>query len=314
MIRKDVIEKIVKASTKVSTRVITRVTSPLGFDAEIFFPTDSTVYGGKDNSQQYDAAPSLIRRVLVSNLFTERNISDITADVFNDQQPYLWVEKEVRIPRNSKVIIKIKENKVLQFKVDWEAVMEGIDSEIYHRYPLIPMSSVLTGAPEIVTDLKDIYLSDTTSGSLTIEVKGATPLTYEWYKDGIKIPKANDKFLSFINPTHSDVGMYHVVASNSIGNVVSEKVRVYLSSDPVITKHPVGGTFNKGEDVSINVEAESHIPVYYIWYKNDERIYGESKDTILFTSIREWHAGVYKVVVKSVMGEVVSEETEIVVL
>lgn len=308
MINKDVIEKILKASATVSTRVITRTTSPLGFDAEIFFPLPSTTYGGADSSQKYASAPSLSRRVLISNLFAERTFSDISLDVFNDQQPHLWVEKEVRIPRYSKVVVKLKVNHVLQFKVDQEALMEGVDEALYHRYPLVAMSSVFTGSPEILTDISDLFLEDEKSGSLVVSVQGRAPLTYQWYKDGMEIPLSNSPSLPFINPQHSDVGMYKVRITNEVGYVESSEVRVYFAGVPVIATQLQGGSFKELSEATLSVAVQSHIPVTYYWYKDGERIYGESGNTLYFPSIREWHAGTYKVKVKSVTGEVDSDE------
>ena len=149
-------ERLLKVGAKISSKLISTLQEPLGFDADIFYPVGEGVYGGSDNSVKYDVLPTLSRRVLISNLITERFLADKTLDVFNELQPALWIEPETKIPRYSKVIVKLASGRVIQLKVQYESGMLGIDQEMFHKYPLIPERSHYT--PEILEHPQDTVL------------------------------------------------------------------------------------------------------------------------------------------------------------
>lgn len=309
----DATERLLKVGAKISSKLISVVQDALGFDADIFFPAGVGVYGGSDNSVQYPVLPSLSRRVLVSNLITERFNSDKTLDVFNELQPTMWVESEVKIPRYSKVVIKMKDNNVLQLKVQYEAGMMGIDQEVYHKYPLIPMSAVITGAPEITMHPVDLVLDAGADGELKVEARGSGVLGYEWYKGDTKIVGTNTATLKLLDADDTTVGYYRVVVSNSVGSVTSYKAYVTVASLPVIEVHPSGGTFNSGSRCILSVSVSGIPPFTYKWYKDGDLLIGKTTNIISFGSVIASDAGTYTVRVSNLSGGILSNPAVIVI-
>lgn len=309
----DATERLLKVGAKVSSKLIEVAQDALGFDADIFFPDSEGVYGGSDNSVKYPVLPSLTRRVLVSNLITERFNSDKTLDVFNELQPMMWVESEVKIPRYSKVVIKLRDDRVLQLKVQYESGMMGIDQEVYHKYPLIPMSAVITGAPEIIKSPVDIVLDAGDTGELKVEARGSGEIIYEWFKGDTKIPDASTSILKITNADATDIGYYRAVVSNSVGSITSYKAYVSVASLPFIEVQPVGGTFNPGSRCTLSVSVRGTPPFTYKWYKDGDLLVGKTGSTLSFGSVLSGDAGTYTVRVSNLSGGILSDSAVVVI-
>ena len=59
------------------------------------------------------------------------------------------------------------------------------------------------------------------SASLTVTAAGASPLAYQWWKEGVPLPQDTASTLSFTNLQGADAGRYFVVVSNGYGSVTS---------------------------------------------------------------------------------------------
>ncbi|HEV2707295.1 MAG TPA: pectinesterase family protein [Pyrinomonadaceae bacterium] len=68
-----------------------------------------------------------------------------------------------------------------------------------------------------------------TPTSLSVAAEGES-LFYQWYKNGALIPGANNASLDFAAAQVADAGNYHVVVSNSGGNVTSATARLLVVS------------------------------------------------------------------------------------
>ncbi|MFA5542228.1 MAG: immunoglobulin domain-containing protein [Bacilli bacterium] len=309
----DMTERLLKVGAKISSKLISTLQEPLGFDADIFYPVGEGVYGGSDNSVKYDVLPTLSRRVLISNLITERFLADKTLDVFNELQPAMWIEPETKIPRYSKVIVKLASGRVIQLKVQYESGMLGIDQEMFHKYPLIPMSAVITGTPEILEHPQDTVLDLGGTGTLSVLARGGGTLSYQWYKGDTKITGADEAILTFDTVSEDDVGYYRVVITNEIGTATSYKAYVTVASLPFVLVNPVGGTFNVGSRCTMTVLGDGTPPIKYQWYKDDVILEGKTGKTLSISSVSSSNAGEYKVSITNLSGSIFSDSAIIMV-
>lgn len=98
------------------------------------------------------------------------------------------------------------------------------------------------GIPEIVTQPDSVVINRGASINLSGSAIGIQPVTYSWLKDGTPVPSANTPTLSVTANTAADAGIYHLVATNALGEARSFPVSVSI-------QFPNGGidtTFDTG--------------------------------------------------------------------
>ncbi len=146
------------------------------------------------------------------------------------------------------------------------------------------------------------------AGSLTAEAEGEGTLSYQWYKDNTKLDGKTESTLSFETLAIADAGSYTVVVSDLNGTVTSTAVKVVVYNKLEITKQPAGFTMVEGNQASLAVEADGEGTLTYQWYKDDEKLDGETKANVSFAGLALSDAGEYKVVVTDSTGSSVSSD------
>ncbi len=83
---------------------------------------------------------------------------------------------------------------------------------------------------------------------------------------------------------------------------------------PTFEQELVGGVFVAGQEVQLAVAARGTVPLEYQWYKDLERVNGETSASLRFPAIGAADAGRYKVHVRNELGEIESAEVEVIVV
>lgn len=94
------------------------------------------------------------------------------------------------------------------------------------------------GAPIILTQPLNQSVALGGSVLFSVAVAGVPSPTYQWYFNGVIFPGATTDKLSFTNVRASDAGDYRVVATNSLGSVMSSKATLTISTTPTPTPGP----------------------------------------------------------------------------
>lgn len=161
-------------------------------------------------------------------------------------------------------------------------------------------------APSITTPPADITLVAGTSGSLSVQVSGTAPLSYQWFKNGATITGATASTYSIASATPADAGSYTVRVSNSVGNVTSAAAIVTVQSPPTITVQPSDVTLVSGTAGSLAVQATGTAPLSYQWFKDGTALSGATLASYAISSASANDAGTYTVLVSNVAGNVTS--------
>ena len=126
---------------------------------------------------------------------------------------------------------------------------------------------------------------------------GTTPITYQWYKDGVSIVGKTDDYITITNTTTANAGVYTVSATNVAG-VASDFGTAIVNAIGIIT-NPTGITLNPSETTTLTVEATGTQPIVYQWKKNSVTLDGATLSSLLVTE-----AGTYMAVASNAAGTV----------
>ncbi|HEY6162945.1 MAG TPA: PQQ-dependent sugar dehydrogenase [Bacteroidia bacterium] len=146
-------------------------------------------------------------------------------------------------------------------------VKVGTDGNLYYfsisqnmLYKIIYSSN---NAPVITNQPQNISVPQGQPASFSVSSSGATPLNYQWKKNGVNITGANSATYTISSAQVNDTGMYSVTVSNSYGSTTSHNAHLTVTapnSRPVATiLTPGSGTFYRSGD-SIHFSGDGHDP------------------------------------------------------
>lgn len=93
----------------------------------------------------------------------------------------------------------------------------------------ILQSGDISGAPTIFQQPQDRGAVANNPATLSVQAVGASPLAYQWYKNGLVIPDATNTSHMIASVQTGDSGGYHVVITNSFGSVSSRVAQLTVA-------------------------------------------------------------------------------------
>jgi hypothetical protein len=106
--------------------------------------------------------------------------------------------------------------------------------------------------------------------TFSIVAYSATPLRYQWQKNGVDIPGATSPMLSLSNVQPADSATYTVIITDDIGPIIGAPATLLVLADPVIVQHPLSQSVVPGASVTLSVSMTNTatLPVGYYWQRN----------------------------------------------
>ncbi|XP_066575213.1 B-cell receptor CD22 [Amia ocellicauda] len=106
-------------------------------------------------------------------------------------------------------------------------------------------------------------------------VQGSNPpeFGFAWYKDSMKT-STKGKDLHFQSISYTDAGSYCCEASNSVGSMKSEEIRIdvlYGPLRPTIQTNPSNGKVKVGYRIKFTCKTQANPAPNYYWYKKDSK-------------------------------------------
>lgn len=157
-------------------------------------------------------------------------------------------------------------------------------------------------APIITVQPLPVTVTAGSPATFTVTATGTAPLSYQWSKDSVAIPKATNQILSLATTTLADAGLYLVTVSNSAAAVASESARLTINTPvlaPTIITQPRAKGIHPGESVLFTIAATGTEPMSYQWFRENVLIPGMTSPTLLLTNVQLSAAGNYTVKVQN---------------
>jgi hypothetical protein len=176
-----------------------------------------------------------------------------------------------------------------------------------------PTASV---TPTITTQPASVSVASGGSATFTVVASGSTPLTYQWFKDGVAISGATAASYVISSVATSSAGIYTVTVTNSVGTVTSTTATLTVTTTataPTITTQPASVSVAAGSDATFSVVAAGTATLAYQWQKDGTAISGATSASLTLSAVTSANAGAYTVVVTNAAGSVTSSSASLTV-
>ena len=131
-----------------------------------------------------------------------------------------------------------------------------------------------------------------TSYKISLTATGS-PLTYQWFKDGVPMPSVTGNSYTIPSATSADQGEYQVIVTGGCGDPdTSNKIVIAVPAKPVFNTPLEGGSFCPGSNVVIAPDVTGTILAYQ-WYKGDDPIIGATSRNLRIDAISTKNNGIY---------------------
>jgi VCBS repeat-containing protein len=158
---------------------------------------------------------------------------------------------------------------------------------------------------------QDVVLGSSATLSVAT-LSGRTPnspaLTYQWTRDGIKLPSQTSSSLVLQNVQQSSVGDYAVIVSNLAGSATSTVARVTVIVPVAISGQPQNQAIKAGSRVVFSVVANGTPAILYQWRFNGVDVVGATNTTYIIDAVKQADAGGYSVLARNGGGSTPSQE------
>lgn len=166
------------------------------------------------------------------------------------------------------------------------------------RQILLP-ALLLVGAVSALRAQEAVTVAPGRSVTLSAEVGGIPPFTYQWFKNGAALAGATSVTYQIPASSASDSGQYTVQVANARGSTLSPAASIFVGTLPRITTHPVGQSVALNGTVSLTVAAVGDPAPTYRWRRDGVVLNGATLASLTLSGVTGSDAGSYTVEVSN---------------
>ncbi|MFZ3093759.1 immunoglobulin domain-containing protein [Methanothrix sp.] len=161
--------------------------------------------------------------------------------------------------------------------------------------------------PEILVQPASLRVCQGAAATFSVQAESTEMLSYQWFKDGIKIDGATSEYYTIPQTNLGDMGSYSVQVANSCSQVESEAASLDIITMPKILLQPANLKICQGAAAKFEVQAESTEPLSYQWLKDGVNIPGATSESYIIPAANLNDTGSYLVQVANNCSQIESE-------
>ncbi len=146
-------------------------------------------------------------------------------------------------------------------------------AQVLNDYTVGSHSFATNGEPPLVladagatnTDPQSIAIDGGATATFDPIVIGSTPLSYQWYSNGVAVAGATSSLLSFTAAPSANDSTYYVIVTNNFGSTTSQVATLTVYSALVINSAPMSISRYAGSYAAFHVTASGTSPINYQW-------------------------------------------------
>lgn len=176
-----------------------------------------------------------------------------------------------------------------------------------------PASLTIKPAPKITQEPKNAELCLGDKLELSVTATGSD-LSYQWRKNGMNIPNANNSTFIISSVTLQDSGRYDVIVRGSCEPPdTSIQVTINIQQKPLITQQPTDQTVSEGSNVTFSVKATNAVSSYQ-WRKSGVNIEGANSSSLTISNVKQSDAGEYDCLLTNQCGITTSSKAKLTII
>lgn len=177
-----------------------------------------------------------------------------------------------------------------------------------------PAVITILEAPSVIQAPADVTVCEGMPASLSVDIDGSMPLSFQWRLNGVDIPGEDADSLDLFTTSLADAGAYEVVVSNSCGTIVTAAGVLTVDVAPTLVTQPMSDSDCESGTVTLTVSATGTAPLSYQWRQDGVPLAGADQSTLVLSSLQTSDAGNYDVIVTNGCGSLASSVATIDVL
>ena len=191
----------------------------------------------------------------------------------------------------------------------YQVVVRNAAGEVVSGEAVLTVSQPLeiTGQPQSQT------IVEGESTTLTVEVSGSEPVSYQWFYNGTVLAGETGAALSLSGVTTTQAGEYSVEVANAVSRIQSTAAILTVAVAPVINLQPTESTVVEGGSAQFSVGVSGSKPLSYQWQKNGTDIGRATDSSLSLSSVTVAEEGTYGVRVSNAAGTVESQAAQLTV-
>ena len=156
---------------------------------------------------------------------------------------------------------------------------------------------VLEDAGATNTDPASIAVNGGSTATFDPLVIGSTPLSYQWYSNGVAVAGATSSLISFTAGPSANNSTYYVIVTNNFGSTTSQVATLTVYSSIIINSDPMSIARYAGSYAAFHVTASGTSPLGYQWSVSKDNgstftpIQGATKETLWLSNVQLAQSG-----------------------
>ena len=173
--------------------------------------------------------------------------------------------------------------------------LEGVQNEAWGLDNVLVrgIEGAAVGAPYIWASPLDRIGHPGEDLFLQAGVGGASPIQYQWFKNGLPVPGGTSALLPLQNASAQKAGQYHLVARNTLGETSSAPVLVQIGESPSIQVLAAHDRLFSDADAQMSTKVIGPGPYRYEWRKDGQVMIGQTNESLVLSRVRPSGSATY---------------------